>query len=78
MELDPATVAVVVPRGTDPAKWYEEKLGFEIGGEAEGHWVVVAPKGSRGEPKDLGGASICANLMNWSPATQVFSSSQTT
>ena len=51
MELDLTTVAVVVPRGPEPAKWYEEKLGFEIGGETEGHWVVVAPKGRTGEPQ---------------------------
>jgi predicted enzyme related to lactoylglutathione lyase len=51
MDLDLATVAVVVPRGKEPAKWYKEKLGFEISGDAEGHWIVVAPKGSAREPR---------------------------
>jgi len=51
MELDLATVAVVVPRGKEPAKWYEEKLGFEVSSETEGHWVVVAPKGGMGGRK---------------------------
>ena len=50
--LDLATVAVVVSRpAKKAAEWYRDKLGFEIGGEVEGHWVVVAPKGKTGAPK---------------------------
>jgi predicted enzyme related to lactoylglutathione lyase len=48
MDLELTTVGIVVPRGDEPAKWYEEKLGFEIGGEVGGHWVVVGPKGTTG------------------------------
>ena len=52
MMLDLATVAVVVSRpAKKAAEWYRDKLGFEIGGEVEGHWVVVAPKGKTGAPK---------------------------
>ena len=50
--LDLAIVAVVVSRpAKKAAEWYRDKLGFEIGGEPEGHWVVVAPKGKAGAPK---------------------------
>jgi len=52
MMLDLATVAVVVSKpAKKAAEWYRDKLGFEIGGETEGHWVVVAPKGKAGAPK---------------------------
>ncbi|MEM2905163.1 MAG: VOC family protein [Candidatus Bathyarchaeia archaeon] len=48
MMLELATVAVVVsPPPQKAAEWYRDKLGFEVRGEAEGHWVVVAPKGSK-------------------------------
>lgn len=40
-----ASVAVVVSDGNKAAKWYQEKLGFEVR-DKEGHWVTVAPKGS--------------------------------
>ncbi len=40
-----ADVAVVVSNGREAADWYREKLGFAVGGEAEGHWVVVYPPG---------------------------------
>jgi len=52
MILELATVAVSVSRpAKKAAEWYRDKLGLEIGGEAEGHWVVVAPKGKTGTPK---------------------------
>lgn len=38
-------VAVVVSNANKSAKWYKEKLGFEIR-DKEGHWVTVSPKGS--------------------------------
>jgi catechol 2,3-dioxygenase-like lactoylglutathione lyase family enzyme len=38
-------VAVVVSDAKKAAGWYREKLGFEVGGEPEGHWVVVYPPG---------------------------------
>jgi len=38
------SVAVTVSDGEKAAKWYEEKLGFEVRG-SEGHWITVAPKG---------------------------------
>ncbi|MEE9236459.1 MAG: VOC family protein [Thermoplasmata archaeon] len=42
-------VAVIVSDARKAADWYREKLGFEVGGEAEGHWVVVhPPEGSEG------------------------------
>ncbi len=40
-----ADVAVVVSDARKAADWYREKLGFSVGGEAEGHWVVVHPPG---------------------------------
>ena len=39
--------AVVVRDPAESAKWYKEKLGFSIRSH-KGHWVTVAPKGSRG------------------------------
>lgn len=39
-------VAVVVSDAREAADWYRDKLGFEVGGEAEGHWVVVFPRGA--------------------------------
>jgi len=46
------TVVVSVSRPANKAaEWYRDKLGLEIGGEAEGHCVVVAPKGKMGTPK---------------------------
>lgn len=41
-------VAVVVSDAREAADWYREKLGFEVGGEAEGHWVVTYPQGQGG------------------------------
>ena len=46
MMLELAAVAVKVSDGRNAAEWYREKLGFEVRGE-EGHWVVVAPSGSK-------------------------------
>lgn len=40
-----ADVAVVVKDARAMARWWQDKLGFEIL-SAEGHWVTVAPKGS--------------------------------
>jgi len=52
MMLELTTVAVSVSRpAKKAAEWYRDKLGLEIGGEAEGYWVVVAPKGKTGAPK---------------------------
>ena len=36
------TVAVMVSDAKKSARWYEEKLGFEIANEDE-HWVVARP-----------------------------------
>ncbi len=41
------SMAVVVSDAAKAKKWYEEKLGFEVVAE-EGHWVAVAPRGSKG------------------------------
>ncbi len=41
-------VAVVVSDARKSADWYREKMGLEVGGEAEGHWVVVHPPGEGG------------------------------
>jgi catechol 2,3-dioxygenase-like lactoylglutathione lyase family enzyme len=38
-------VAVVVSDAKKSAKWYHEKLGFEIR-DQRGHWVTVRPRGS--------------------------------
>lgn len=43
--MEIGSVAVVVSDGRKAAKWYEDKLGFEIRDD-EGHWITVAPKGS--------------------------------
>ena len=47
MQLEFASVAIVVSNGKKSAEWYRDKLGFEVRGEPEGHWVLVAPKGSK-------------------------------
>ncbi len=39
------SVAIVVSDGKRSARWFKEKLGFEVRSE-EGHWITVAPKGS--------------------------------
>ncbi len=39
--------AVVVRDEKASAKWFKEKLGFEVK-SSDGHWVTVAPKGARG------------------------------
>jgi len=47
MMLELATVAVVVsPPPQKAAEWYRDKLGLEVRAQ-EGHWVVVASKGSK-------------------------------
>ena len=52
MKLDLATVAVVVSRpAMKAAEWYRDKLGLEIGGDVDSHYVVVAPKGKTGSIK---------------------------
>lgn len=51
-------VAVVVSNAREAADWYREKLGFQVGGEAEGHWVVVHPPGE-GEGTQL---HLCADI----------------
>ncbi|MEM3851939.1 MAG: VOC family protein [Methanomassiliicoccales archaeon] len=38
-------VAVMVADASASAKWYKEKLGFEIF-SSDGHWITVGPKGS--------------------------------
>ena len=43
--LNFTSAAVVVKDAKKSAKWYQEKLGFEIR-SGEGHWITVAPKGS--------------------------------
>lgn len=40
------SVAVVVSDGKKAAKWYKEKLGFEVSIENE-HWITAWPKGSQ-------------------------------
>jgi len=47
MQLSLETVAVVVSNGKRSAEWYRDKLGFEIRGGTEGHWIIVAPEGSK-------------------------------
>src|SRR5881398_3220566 len=37
------TIALVVSDAKKSAKWYQEKLGFEIR-DHQGHWITVAPK----------------------------------
>lgn len=37
------TIALVVSDAKKSAKWYTEKLGFEIR-DHQGHWITVAPK----------------------------------
>jgi len=41
MEL--SSIALVVSNAKESAKWYREKLGWDIKSQ-EGHWVTVAPK----------------------------------
>jgi len=43
--MDFGSVAVVVSDGKKSAKWFKEKLGFEVRSQ-QGHWITVAPKGS--------------------------------
>ena len=49
LDLDLLSMAVVVPRGREPAEWYRDKLDFEIRGEVDGHWVMVGPKHQPGK-----------------------------
>ena len=39
------SVAVMVSDGKKAAKWYKEKLGFNVSTEME-HWVTAWPQGS--------------------------------
>jgi len=39
-----SSLALVVSDANKSAKWYKEKLGFDLRGK-EGHWITVAPKG---------------------------------
>ena len=41
------SMAIVVKDSDAAKKWYVEKLGFEVKSE-KGHWLTVAPKGSKG------------------------------
>lgn len=41
-----ATVAVLVSNGKRSKEWFRDKLGFEVK-EDGGHWIVVAPRGSK-------------------------------
>lgn len=56
-------IAVVVSDAREAADWYREKLGFQVGGEAEGHWVVVYPSGG-GEGVHL---HLCADIYPLEP-----------
>ena len=40
-----SSVAVVVSDANKSAKWYQDKVGFELRSK-EGHWITVGPKGS--------------------------------
>ena len=46
MPMEFGSVAIVVSDGKKSAQWFKEKLGFEIR-DNEGHWITVAPKGSK-------------------------------
>lgn len=39
------SVAVMVSDAKKSARWYKEKLGFQVSTESE-HWITVWPKGS--------------------------------
>ena len=52
IDIKLATVAVTVSRpAKKAAEWFRDKLGFEINGEIDGHWVVVGPKDKTGTTK---------------------------
>lgn len=52
VDIELATVAITVPKpAKKAAEWYRDNLDFDIGGEIEGHWVVVGPKGTTGVPE---------------------------
>ena len=42
-----SSIAVVVKDEKKAKEWYRDKLGFEVRSES-GHWITVAPEGSRG------------------------------
>jgi lactoylglutathione lyase len=42
-----SSFAIVVRDEKKSARWFREKLGFQIK-SSHGHWVTVAPKGARG------------------------------
>lgn len=46
MPMEFGSVAIVVSDGKKSANWFKEKLGFEVR-DSEGHWITVAPKGSK-------------------------------
>lgn len=56
-------VAVVVSDGQEAAAWYRDKLGLEVGGEPEGHWVTVSPPGKEGQPY----IHLCADFYDLEP-----------
>ena len=45
MITDIGSIPILVNDAKSSAKWYNEKLGFEIASN-EGHWVAVRPRGS--------------------------------
>lgn len=45
MITDVGSVPILVSDGEKAAKWYKQKLGFEIVNN-NGHWIAVKPKGS--------------------------------
>ncbi len=52
MDIEFATIGITVSKpAKKAAEWFKDKLDFEIGGEIDGHWVVVGPKGTTGPPE---------------------------
>ncbi|MDG7016689.1 MAG: VOC family protein [Nitrososphaerota archaeon] len=45
MFTEVGSVPVLVNDAKKAAKWYAEKLGFEV--SSQGHWVTAKPKGSK-------------------------------
>jgi catechol 2,3-dioxygenase-like lactoylglutathione lyase family enzyme len=66
-----ATIAVMVSDAKKSAKWYKEKLGFEISSDDE-HWTTAGVKGGKTEfhlcpdeplePGNQGIILVCDNL----------------
>jgi catechol 2,3-dioxygenase-like lactoylglutathione lyase family enzyme len=61
-----SSIALVVSDAEKSAKWYQEKLGFEIRSK-HGHWVTVSQKGL---PIDI---HLCADLYPLEPGNSGFS-----